>query len=84
MLLLIISFFAWVLTILAPCALPLLPIILAWSVEENNKKWPYIIIVSLAISMIVFSILLKATTFFIWVPQSFWAMFSGGLIFCFI
>lgn len=81
MLLLIISFFAWVLTILAPCVLPLLPIILAWSVEENNKKWPYIIIASLAISMIVFSILLKATTFFIWVPQSFWAMFSGGLIF---
>lgn len=80
MILIILSFFSWVLTVLAPCVLPLLPIILAWSLEENNKKWPYIIIASLAVSMVLFSILLKATTIFIWVSQSFWAMFSGGLI----
>ena len=80
MILLIISFLAWILTILAPCVLPLLPIILAWSLDDNNKKWPYVIIASLAISMILFSILLKASTLFITVPQSFWSMFSGGLI----
>lgn len=80
MILLIISFFAWVLTILAPCVLPLLPIILAGSLEDNNKKWPYIIIASLAISMILFSILLKTTTLFITVSPRFWAMFSGWLI----
>ncbi|MDP2090449.1 MAG: cytochrome c biogenesis protein CcdA [Candidatus Gracilibacteria bacterium] len=80
MILLIISFIAGVLTILAPCVLPLLPIILAGSIDDNSKKGPYIIIASLAISMILFSILLKATTFFITLPQSFWSMFSGGLI----
>lgn len=80
MLLLIVSFIAGALTILAPCVLPLLPIILAWSLEENNKKWPYIIIASLAISMILFSIILKSSTLFIKVPQSFWSMFSGWLI----
>ncbi len=81
MTLLLISFFAWVLTILAPCVLPLLPIILSGSIENpDDKKWPFVIIASLALSMIVFSIFLKATTFFISVPQSFWAMFSGWLI----
>lgn len=80
MLILITSFFAGIMTILAPCVLPLLPIILAWSIEENNKKWPYIIIASLAISVIFFSILLKSTTLLINVPVRFWAMFSGWLI----
>ncbi len=77
---LFVSFFAWILTILAPCILPLLPIILAWSLENNSKKWPFVIILSLAFSIVFFSIFLKATTLFISIPNSFWAMFSGWII----
>jgi len=54
------------LTILAPCVLPLLPVILGASVEDSKDKWrPYIIIAALSVSIIIFSLLLKATTLFI-------------------
>lgn len=81
MTLLVIAFFSWVLTVLAPCVLPILPIILGASVEDNKNKYiPYIIIASLSISIIVFSLLLKASTILIDVPSSFWKTFSGWLI----
>ena len=82
--LLILSFFAWVLTILAPCVLPLLPIILWASVEESqNRSKPYIIIASLAFSIIVFTLLLKASTIFIDIDPIFWKLFSGWIIIIF-
>lgn len=81
MTLLVIAFLSGVLTVLAPCVLPLLPIILWASAEDgNNKKIPLVIIGSLSVSILIFSILLKASTVLIWVPPSFWKAFSGGLI----
>ena len=81
MTLLIIAFFSGVLTVLAPCVLPILPIILGASVEDNTNKYtPYIIIASLSISVLIFSLLLKASTILIDVPPTFWKSFSGGLI----
>jgi len=81
MTLLIIAFLSWVLTVLAPCVLPLLPIVLWASAEDgNNKKIPLVIIGSLSISIILFSLLLKASTVLIWVPPSFWKAFSGWMI----
>lgn len=74
------SFLAGVLTVLAPCVLSLLPIIIGGSVGEKNPLRPLIIVGSLGISVIVFTLLLKATTAFIAIPQSFWAFISGGLI----
>lgn len=82
--LILVSFLSGVLTILAPCILPLLPIILWASVEDEGDKYrPYIIIASLGVSVILFSILLKASTVLIWVPASFWKLFSGGIIIIF-
>lgn len=78
--LLIPSFLAGVLTVLAPCVLSLLPIIIGGSVGEKNPLRPLIIVGSLGISVITFTLLLKATTAFIGIPQSFWAFISGGLI----
>ena len=78
--LLLTSFLAGVLTVLAPCVLSLLPIIIGGSVGEKNPLRPLIIVGSLGISVIVFTLLLKATTAFIGIPQSFWAFISGGLI----
>lgn len=81
MTLLIISFFAWVLTILAPCILPLLPVILWASVQDSHNKYrPYIIIISLIISVVLFSLLLKATTLFIWVDPIVWKLFSWFIL----
>ena len=82
--LLIVSFLAGVLTILAPCVLPLLPIILWSSIEDSSDKWrPYIIIASLSFSIIVFSLLLKASTIFIWVDPIVWKLFSWIILIAF-
>jgi len=84
MTLLIISFIAGLLTVLAPCVLPLLPIIIGGSVSDSRSKWkPYIITASLATSVVVFTLLLKASTAFIDIPQSFWSVFAGTILILF-
>ena len=82
MLLLIGSFIAGMLTVLAPCVLALLPIIIGGSVsgDTKDKKRPLIIAVSLAISLLVFTLALKATTLFIDVPPQTFTYISGGII----
>lgn len=81
MILLAVAFLAGVLTVLAPCVLPLLPMILWASIDDvKNKYAPYIVIASLSVSILVFSILLKATTLLIDLPIDFWKIFSGVLI----
>lgn len=81
MTLLLVAFFAGVLTVLAPCVLPLLPMILWASIDDaKNKYAPYIVIASLSFSILLFSILLKATTLLIDLPIDFWKIFSGVLI----
>ena len=82
--LLIVSFLAWILTILAPCVLPLLPIILWASVEDSKDKYrPYIIILSLILSIVIFSLLLKVSTVFIWVDPIIWKLFSWVILIVF-
>lgn len=85
MTLLIISFVAGILTILAPCILPLLPVIVGRSISDNSvsKRKVFIITISLGLSVILFTLLLKATTLFIDIPQDFWKWFSGGIILIF-
>ena len=80
MTLLIVSFIAGILTILAPCILPVLPIVLGRSVEGNNKYKPLIISGSLAVSVVIFTLLLKASTALIDIPFSTWSYISGGII----
>ncbi len=78
----IISIFAGVLTVLAPCILPLLPIVIGASEEGASgiSKRALTVIGSLSVSVIFFTLLLKATTLFISIPQQFWTIFSGGII----
>lgn len=82
MLLLIVSFIAGILTILAPCILPVLPVILGSSVgdKKSNKKKSLTIIASLGVSVILFTLLLKVSTLFIDIPENFWKIFSGSII----
>jgi len=80
--LIVVSFIAGVLTILAPCVLPLLPVIVGGTASEGSKnRWqPVIITLSLAISMLLFTLILRGTTTFIGVPQQVWQIVSGGLV----
>jgi len=77
------SFVAGVLTVLAPCVLPLLPVIVGGAAGSTNKWQPLIMTTSLAISVVVFTLLLKASSVLINVPQSFWTSLSGGIILLF-
>ena len=83
MTLLAISFIAGVLTVLAPCILPLLPVVIGTSATGRSKWTPYTVVGSLALSIILFTYLLKFSTALIMVPQEFWKYLSGGILFLF-
>ncbi len=70
------------LTVLAPCVLPLLPIVIGGSVagDTSNRRRPLIIVVSLAVSLIIFTLLLKATTVLINLPPESINYISGAII----
>src|SRR3989344_4031350 len=77
-----ISILAGVFTVLAPCILPLLPVVIGAS-ETNSRhisKRALVVIGSLSLSVIVFTLLLKASTLLIDIPQTFWSVFSGIII----
>lgn len=78
--LLLLSFFGGVLTILSPCVLPLLPVIVGGSLAAEHKLRPYIITVSLAASVVVFTLLLKWSTTLIDIPFQVWSTVSGVLV----
>ena len=83
MTLLLVSFIAGVLTVLAPCILPLLPVVIGSSVGARSKATPFIVIGSLALSILLFTYLLKASTAFIAIPQFVWGYISGGILVAF-
>lgn len=84
MTLFVISFLAGMLTVLAPCILPVLPIILGGSLADersaNRLFRPITIVASLAVSIVVFTLLLKASTALLGVPTSVWSIGSGVII----
>lgn len=75
-----IAFIAGILTVLAPCILPLLPVVIGSSASGRSKATPYIVVASLGASIILFTLLLKVSTAFISIPQSFWTYLSGGIL----
>lgn len=87
MTLLVVSFLAGILTILAPCILPLLPVVVGGSLSRDGNKGslrrPLIITLSLALSIILFTLLLKAGTLLLGVPTQLWQIISGGIIILF-
>lgn len=84
MTLLILSFIAGVLTVLAPCILPLLPVVIGGSVALPNQKRnlirPLVIASSLAASIFFFTLLLKASTSLLGIPVSVWQILSGSIV----
>lgn len=85
--LLIVSFVAGILTIAAPCILPLLPVVVGGSMlhaGSDSKRpsllHPILIVSSLVVSVILFTLLLKATTIFLGVPAGVWNVIAGGIV----
>jgi len=97
------AFVAGVLTTLAPCVLPLLPVVVGESVVPSQVHaagggpsgattlaaparrltgTPRAVVVtaSLGVSVLVFTLLLQASTAFIGVPRQVWQTLSGGLL----
>lgn len=81
--LIILSFLAGILTILAPCVLPLLPIIVGSSAGSKDKLKPYLVTAGLVVSITLFTVLLKASTLLINIDPSFWKILSGGILIVF-
>jgi cytochrome c-type biogenesis protein len=80
--LLLVAFLAGILTILAPCVLPVLPVIVGSSLADKRSSWKraLVIVSSLGGSIIVFTLLLKATTVLLGVPQVVWQIISGSVV----
>lgn len=79
--LLIASFIAGILTGFAPCILPILPIVLAGSVDDSKDRTrPLIIIGSLSVSIIIFTLLLRTTTRVLNVSDGTLSLISGVII----
>lgn len=83
--LLVVSLLAGVLTVAAPCVLPLLPVIIGGSIvadgDERRARWrPFVIAASLAVSVIAFTLLLKATTALLGIPTQVWQIISGVIV----
>lgn len=75
------SLVAGALTALAPCILPLLPVVLGGSITDaGDRRKPLRIVLFLSLSVFVFTFLLKASTVFIMVPEGFWRGFAALII----
>lgn len=83
MLLFLASFAAGFLTVLAPCVFPLLPVIIAGGSDAKSHKNVLILIGSLSVSVIAFTLLLRASTLFVDIPQQFWSAISGVILIAF-
>lgn len=76
--LLLASFAAGLLTILAPCTISLLPIMLS-STTKADRRTPLIVALSLGVSVFLFTLLLKGSLVFIDIPFS-WLQITSGLL----
>lgn len=81
MTLFIASLVAGFLTILAPCILPVLPVIVGSTSSYNrNNLRAFIVVLSLCISVVVFTLLLKGSSLLLGVPQSLWQFISAAIL----
>ena len=87
---LLLSIIAGAITILSPCILPLLPLIIISSDGSKNKNSRLsglarasLIIVSLSVSIFVFTLLFKVSTAFIGTGENFLRVFAGLILFGF-
>lgn len=77
MTLLVASFLAGALSVLAPCVVAFVPALFS---RGTGERRPWVAVAALGVSVIVFSVLLKSTTLLIDVPPRFWSIVSGVIV----
>lgn len=89
MALLLVCFVAGVLTAASPCVLPVLPVIVGGAAVRSDpdsaiadRQWyrPIVIAGALTASIVLFSLLLVATTALLGVPRFVWQLIAGGIV----
>lgn len=81
MILFLVSFIAGILTVLAPCVLPLLPVIIGGSVVGKPSVARALrITLSLGASVFIFTLILKVSTAFVNIPPQVWSTISATII----
>ena len=79
----LISFLAGMLTILAPCALPMIPVICGRSLEADSRKRIMTILLSFVVSIITFTLLLKISVACAGIDNQVWKNISAIILICF-
>lgn len=74
------SFLAGVLTIFAPCAFPLLPVVLGGSVASTDRRRPYLVVLGLVLSVLFFTLGVQLLSAIIYIPEALRRAISGGII----
>lgn len=77
MTLLIASFLAGALSVLAPCVVAFVPVILS---RGTGERRPWVAVAALGVSVIVFSVVLRSATLLIDMPPQLWSVVSGGIV----
>lgn len=77
----LLTLFAGILSVAAPCLLPMLPLILTGSIRGERSKWkPFIIATSLGVSIFVFTLILRVSTALVSIDPSIWQLVSGMIL----
>lgn len=76
----VLSLFAGVISVLAPCVLPFLPVIVGGSLGARSRLRPYLISLGLVVSLLLFTLLLKVSSLAIGIDPRFWQIASGVLV----
>lgn len=79
----VISLISGMLSVLAPCVISIIPVLLARSSSGTRSRSSLFIISGLLGSIFIFTLLLKSSTLLIAVPPRFWQIVSGGIILVF-
>ena len=74
------AFFAGVLSVLAPCVLPILPVLLWGWLAKNDKSSPYIILISSLFFIFTFTLILKVWAGFLPISQGTFTIISAIII----
>lgn len=77
---LFVSFVAGMITVLAPCVLPVLPVILGGSLADQDKYRPRVIILSFACSILLFTLTLQWLVWTLWIQKNDLVMVSGVIL----
>lgn len=80
----LVALVAGALSVLSPCVVGLVPVLIGRSVSPGARRHSAaLVIVGLCVSVVAFSALLKSTTWLIGVPQYVWQWIAGAILIAF-